>query len=233
VEEIGSSGQTEELETPMDPAVQDAEGSRPENEPDSLATAARLVVGATSLGVDALASWLRSGRRPREDEPTTASTEDAASVSDTMIGAAARGVQAAVSVGSRGAELAGRGLRTAADGASKAVGWAFPTFLREPLDRARDRAADRMAELSEVGREELDRSRTIARAAIDDGLAALFARLADSRELQLVIRTQSASAAEETVDGLRSQAARFDDRLEIAARKLVGRRPKRATPAAP
>lgn len=226
----GDDEGTQVLELPGDPSSPEAEGSRPEEESESLATAARLILGATSLGVDALASWLRSEARPKGDTGTTTSTEEAGTVSGMMLGVAARGVQAALVVRSRGAEFAGRGLRTATREASKVIGWAVPDFLREPLDRVRRPAVDRMRELSEVGREELDRARAIARAALDDGVDALVARLADNRELRFVIRAQSATAAEEAVGSLRGEAARIDDRLEGAARRLLRRRPRLPAP---
>jgi hypothetical protein len=101
-----------------------------------------------------------------------------------------------------------------------------PDFLHEPMDRARERAAERIKSLEAAGRGELDRSRTVARAALEDGLDAIIGRLADNRELRFVIRTQSSSVAEEAVEGFRGETARIDDRLEGAARKLLRRPPK-------
>jgi hypothetical protein len=197
-------------------------------DPDPVTTAARLVVGAASLGFDAVAGRLRAwGREPSPVTPPTTTTDaaDAGSLSAAVMGAAARGARAAASLGTLGADLVGRGIRTA-EGATDAVGKLVPDFLNEPIDRVRERARRRIRRLGAVGQDELDRSRAIARAALDDGLDAVFARLADSRELQFVIRAQSVTAAEEAVDGIRDQAARIDDRLEGAARRLIGRRPR-------
>ncbi len=196
--------------------------------PETFATAARLVLGATSLGVDALSGWLRSGGSTRASDATVAAA-DAGSMSDAVLGAAVRGAQTALAIGARGADLAARGLQTAVGGTSRAVDWAMPTFLREPFDRAKERAADRIHELGMTGQEELDRARSIARAAIEDGLDAIIARFADSREVQLVIRTQSVTAAEEVVEGLRDRTAGIDDRLEIATRRLFRRSPRGST----
>jgi len=205
----------------------------PSSDTDVVITAARLMIGTASLGLEALTSRLRTwGDQPNPADAAQPSPAEAASSSDAVVGLASRGVRAAFSLGARGAELAIRAARTTGT-ATEAVGRLAPDFLNEPMDQARERARKRIRRLGAAGREELDRSRTIARAALDDGLNALFARLADSRELQFVIRTQSVTAAEEAVDGIRDEAARIDDRLEGAARKLLGRRPKpppKATP---
>jgi hypothetical protein len=195
----------------------------PASEPDALTTAARLVVGTASLGIEALTSRLQEwGHQPAETERTVAATpapaleaQETGSASDLAIALAARGARATASFGAMGAAVAARGLRTAA-GATHVLGRLVPDFMNEPLDRTRERARQRIRRLEAVGREELDRSRAIARTAVDDGLDTLFARLADSRELQFVIRSQSVTAAEEAVD----------DQLEGAARKLLRRRPK-------
>jgi hypothetical protein len=190
------------------------------------ANAARLVVGAASLGVDAVSSWLRA-REPSKSatEPAPRDVDAASSVVDAMMGVAVRGTRSALSLGARAAELGRRGMRTV-EGATKAVGRLLPDFMAEPMDQARDEAGRRMRRLRTTGRAELDRSRALARAALEDGLDAVFARVADSRELQFVIRTQSVTAAEEAMDGIREQTARIDDRLEGAARKLFRRHPR-------
>jgi hypothetical protein len=216
----------------------DADGSKGEGatdqelpeppEADEVANAARLVVGAASLGVDVVSSWLRAWNREPSmsaTDPAPQDANEAGEVVDAMMGVAVRGTRSALSLGARGAELARRGLRSA-EGATKAVGRFMPEFMAEPMEQARDEAGRRMRRLRTAGRAELDRSRAIARAALEDGLDAVFARVADSRELQFVIRTQSVTAAEEAVDGIREQAARIDDRLEGAARKLLRRRAK-------
>jgi hypothetical protein len=197
------------------------------SKPDTLTTAARLVLGTASLGVEALTSRLQEwGRQPAETEATGATTpapEGQADVSatDLAIAFAARGARTAASLGA----TAARGLRSAA-GATDVLGRLVPDFMNEPLDRTREQARRRIRQLESLGREELDRSRAIARAALDDGLGSLFARLADSRELQFVIRAQSVTAAEDAVDGIRDRTSRIDDQLEAAARKLLGRQTK-------
>lgn len=204
-------------------------------EADVATNATRLIIGAASLGVDAVSSWLRAWNRepPRSaTDPAPRSTDEAGAMMDATMGVAVRGTRSALSLGARGAELARRGLRSV-EGSRKAVGRFMPEFLAEPMEQARDEAGRRMRRIRATGRAELDRSRAIARAAIDEGMDALIARLADSRELQFVIRAQSVSAAEETVDGLRGQAARIDDRLESTARRLLRRRPKPTTEPVP
>lgn len=211
--------------------MKDTARTEPQSEPpelDPVATAARLVVGATSLGFDALAARLRawsSETSPVPDPPPPAEPEETDSVADAVLGAAARGVRTATSLGARGAELVIRGLH-AAEGATDTVGKLVPDFLNEPIDRVRERTQRRIRRLGAVGRDELNRSRAIARAALNDGLDAVISRLADNRELRFVIRAQSTSAAEEAIDGLRGEAARVDDRLEGAARRLLRRRPR-------
>jgi hypothetical protein len=193
---------------------------------DAVTTGVRLVIGTASLGLEALTSRLRAlGDQPNVPDATPPSLAETASASDIVVGLASRGVRAAFSLGARGADLALRAARTTG-AASETLEKLVPDFLNEPMDQARDRARERIRRLGATGKEELDRSRAIARAALEDGLDALFARLADSRELQFVIRTQSVTAAEEAVDGIRDEAARIDDRLEGAARRLLGRRPK-------
>jgi hypothetical protein len=197
------------------------------SESDPLTTAARLVLGTASLGMEALGSRLRAWG-PAAGEVADASSDvrqDTGSAADVIVALAARGARTAASVGSRGALLAARGLRRAGR-STDALATLVPDFLNEPLDRARDGARERMRRLGTAGRDELDRSRAIARAALDDGLDAVIGRLADSRELQLVIRTQSVTAGEEAVDSIRDQTALIDDRLEGAARKLLRRRPR-------
>jgi hypothetical protein len=194
---------------------------------ESFVDAARLVVGATSLGLDSLASWLGSRRGPREEADASPPVEEEPSLSDAMVGLAAQTVRTTLSFGLRAADRAGRGIRAAAGGASSVLGRAAPDFLDEPIDRARERASERIRGIGETGRRELARSRALAQAAIDEGLDALFARLADSRELQLVIRAQTSIAAEESVDQVRDRMAGLDDRLEGTARRLVRRRSKR------
>jgi hypothetical protein len=197
-------------------------------DPDPVTTAARLVVGTASLGFDALSERLRAWSletSPAPAPPPSPEPAEAGSVTDAVVGAAARSVRTATSMGARGAELVTRWLQTAQD-ATDTVGKVVPDFLNEPLDRARERAQQRIRRLGVIGREELNRSRAIARAALNDGLDALISRLADNRELRFVIRAQSTSAAEEAIDGLRGEAARVDDRLEGAARRLLRRRPR-------
>jgi hypothetical protein len=200
----------------------------PSLEPDPVVTAARLMLGAASLGLEAFGSRLKGWA----DEPVTGnetqeteSGQDYPSVADTMLGIAAWGARTAASLEARGAELAMRGVRTA-ERTTEAVGRLVPDFLNEPIDRLRERARQRFSRLGTAGREELERSRAIARDAVAQSLDALIGRLADSRELQLVIRTQSVTAGEEAVDSIRDQTARIDDRLEGAARKLLRRRPR-------
>jgi hypothetical protein len=198
-------------------------------DPDPLIDAARLVVGATSLGLDRLASWLGSRRGPPEEADASPPVEEEPSLSDAVVGLAAQTVRTTLSFGLRAADRAGRGIRAAVGGVSGAVERATPDFLDEPIDRARERASERIRGIGETGRRELARSRALAQAAIDEGLDALFVRLAGSRELQLVIRTQTSSAAEESVDHLRDRVAGLDDRLESSTRRLLRRRPKPTT----
>jgi hypothetical protein len=231
VEDMGTAGHPEEpLETDKAPSpVTPAPAPEPESD---AATAVRLVVGVSSLGLEAFTSRLRSWRHSRPSDeivPTLTSPSESGSVTDAMVGVAARGARAAISLGARGMALAERGLRTA-EGATEAVGRAVPGFVAGPVSRARDRAADRMRKLGATGREELERSRDVARAAMDDGLDAVVGRLADNRELRFVIRAQSVSAAEEAVDGLRGETAKIDDRLEGAARRLFRKRARPPTP---
>lgn len=228
--EIVGDAQDEDRDEVQPPAPSPS----PTAEPDPVVTATRLLVGTASLGLEAFASRLRSlAEEPPVTEPGTHTTEadrEEPSVADMMVGIAARGARGAVSLGARGAGLAVRGMRRA-EGTTQAVGGLVPDFLNEPIDRVRERARQRIRRLGDVGREELERSRAIARDALDEGLDALIRRLADSRELQLVIRTQSVTAGEEAVGSIRDQTARIDDRLEEAARKLLRRRPR--SPAAP
>jgi hypothetical protein len=197
-------------------------------EPDPVSTAVRLVVGTASLGLEAFRSRLRAwGQEPGDVSPTP--SDEAGTVGDAMVGGAARGVRAAASLGVRGAELAREGLR-AVGGTTRAFRFVVPDFLQEPMDRARDRARERIRRLEVAGREELERSRAVARDALDEGLDAIIGRLADSRELQLVIRTQSVTAGEEAVGAVRDQAARIDDRLEGTARRILRRRPRPTSP---
>jgi hypothetical protein len=202
------------------------QGEHPE--PDPMTTAARLVVGATSLGFDALSARIRAWSletSPAPAPPSSPQPAEAGSVADAVVGVAARSVRTAASMGARGAEIVTRWVQTAQD-ATDTVGKLVPDFLNEPIDRARERTQQRIRRLGVVGREELNRSRAIARAALNDGLDAVISRLADNRELRFVIRAQSTSAAEEAIDGLRGEAARVDDRLEGAARRLLRRRPR-------
>lgn len=197
----------------------------PEREP--VATAARLTLGLASIGWDTISSRLRVQTGQQEPEgPTSTPT-----LADTVVGIAARGAQAASSFLARGADLAARGARSA-EGATHFAGRLVPDFLNEPLDQARERVRLRLKRLGTVGRDEITRSRELAQEALDEGLDRLVGRLADSRELQLVIRTQSVTAGEEAVDSIRDQTARIDDRLESKARRLLRRRP-RPQPSAP
>lgn len=214
-------------EPPVHPPVEPP----PPREPEALTTAARLVLGTASLGIEAITSRLQSwGRQPAPSEPVATATptehpESAGSVADLAVALTARGARTAASIGARGAGVAARGLR-AAEGASDFLGKLVPDFLNEPMEKARERASQRMRTLGAAGRDELARSQAVAREAFDDALDAVFARLADSRELQFVIRTQSVSAAEQAVDGIRNQTARIDDRMEGATRRLLRRKPR-------
>lgn len=226
--------QTDESETRVDlpepPASAPVEPP-PASQPDALTTAARLVLGTASLGIEALSSRLQEwGHNPPPSETTVTTTpaseaEASGSATDLGIALAARGARTAASLGALGAAIAARGLRTAS-GATDVLGRLVPDFLTEPMENARERASQGISRLRAAGRDELDRSQAVARDALDDVLDAVFARVADSRELQFVIRTQSVTAAEEAVDGIRDRASRIDDQLEGAARKLLRRRPK-------
>jgi hypothetical protein len=233
VEDIDTAGHPEDSPERAEASSPGTPAPAPEAESDA-ATAVRLVVGVTSLGLEAFSSRLRAWQHsgPSGEMPTPTSPVESGSVADAMVGVAARGTRAAMSLGVRGMALAERGLRTA-EGATEAIGRATPGFVVRPVSRARDRAADRMRRLGSTGREELERSRNVARAAMDDGLDAVVGRLADNRELRFVIRAQSVSAAEEAVDGLRGETARIDDRLEGAARRLFRRRTRPPTPTSP
>jgi hypothetical protein len=231
---VKSDGPTDDQASSVDltePLVAGPDEPPSPSKSDALTTAARLVLGTASLGIEALTSRLQEwGNRATATEAPGAATpapEGAAdgSTTDLAIALAARGAHAANSLGALGAATAARGLRTAA-GATDILGRLVPDFMNEPLDRTRELARRRIRQLESLGREELDRSRAVARVALDDGLDSLFARLADSRELQFVIRTQSVTAAEEAVDGIRNRTSRIDDRLETAARKLLGRQTK-------
>jgi hypothetical protein len=230
---VDSKGQTDDRDSEVDLTESQVSApleSPPTSEPDALTTAARLVVGTASLGIEALTSRLQEwgGQQPAARETTVATKpapegEESGSATDVAIALAARGARTAASLGALGAATAARGLRTAA-GATDVLGRLVPDFLTEPLERARERASKEVRRLGAVGRDELDRSQAVAREALDDAMDAVFARVADSRELQFVIRTQSVTAAEQAVDGIRDQTARIDDRLEGAARKLLRRR---------
>jgi hypothetical protein len=197
-------------------------------DPDVVTTAARLMVGAASLGLDGVRALLGAPDVKTVDLEAGHRSSGPQSVSEAVVGLAARGVPAAVSAGKRGAAFARRGARTTADVTSRAIRWATPTFMREPLDRAKDRAVDGFRGLSDRGLEEFDRSRLVTRAVIDEVLDGVFARLAESRELQLVIRAQSVGAAEEGVHSLRDKVAGLDNTMERSARRLI-RRPKQTT----
>jgi hypothetical protein len=197
----------------------------PEQEP--VATAARILLGLASLGWDTIGSRLRA-QSGQEEPAEPASTP---SLADTMVGIAARSAQTASSFMSRGADLAARGARSA-EGAAQLAGRLVPDFLNEPIDQARERLRLRLRRLGAVGRDEIQRSRELAQEALDEGLDNLVGKLADSRNLQLVIRTQSVTAGEEAVDSIRDQTVRIDDRLESKARRLL-RRPPRPQPSAP
>jgi hypothetical protein len=235
VDRIGTTTDREEDVHLSEPPIQPSVPPSASPEGDAVTTAARLVLGTVSLGMEALGSRLQARGRPtpasEETGSVPSSAEATGSAADVMVALAARGARTAASVGVRGAELATRGLRRAA-GATDVLARLVPDFLNEPLDQARERARERIRRLGAAGHDELARSRAIARDALDDGLESLIGRLADSRELQLVIRTQSVTAGEQAVDSMRSQTARVDDRLEGAARKLLRRppRPPAATP---
>lgn len=227
-----SEGPTDDRASSVDltePLVAGPDEPPPPSKPDALTTAARLVLGTASLGIEALTSRLQEwGNRAAATEGAadmTLAPGGEGSATDLAIALAARGAHTAASLGALGAATAARGLRTAA-GATDVLGRLVPDFMNEPLDRTREQARRRIRQLESLGREELDRSRAVARAALDDGLDSLFARLADSRELQFVIRTQSVTAAEEAVDGIRNRTSGIDDRLETAARKLLRRQTK-------
>ena len=215
--EVGEGTNEQTEPTPQPPA--------PEEEP--AATAARILLGLASLGWDTIGSRLRT--QTGQEEPEGAASTP--SLADTMVGLAARGAQAASSFMAKGADLAAKGARSA-EGATHLAGRLVPDFLNEPMDQARERLRLRLRRLGAVGREEIQRSRELAQEALDEGLDKLVGRLADSRELQLVIRTQSVTAGEEAVDSIRDQTARIDDRLESKARRLL-RRPPRPQPSAP
>jgi hypothetical protein len=216
----------EPIEAPTANEPPDAPATTPPPEADPVSTAVRLVVGTASLGLEAFRSRLRAwSQEPVGAAIAPTASSEAGTAVDAMVGTAARGIRTAASLGARGADLARQGLRTVG-GATRSIGVVVPDFLHEPMDRARERAAERMRSLEEAGRGELDRSRAVARAALEDGLDAIIGRLADNRELRFVIRTQSTSVAEEAVEGFRGETARIDDRLEGAARKLLRRPPK-------
>lgn len=195
----------------------------PPAEQEPMATAARLLLGMASIGWDTIGARLKV--QPSQDE-AAAPASSTPSLVDTMVGIAARGARAASSLLAGGADLAARGARSA-EGATQLAGRLVPDFLNEPIDQARERARVRLRRIGAVGREEIERSRELAQEALDRGLDNIVGRLADSRELQLVIRTQSVTAGEEAVDSIRDQTARIDDRLESKARRLLRRPPRR------
>ncbi len=167
-------------------------------EADPVTTAVRLALGTASLSVEALATRLRAWGR--EASPTVRFPAGGdGSVADAVIGMAARGARRAASLGVRGAGAVRTGLRRA-EGATGVLGRLVPTFLDEPIDRARDRARRRLERLEADGREEMDRSRTVARNALNEGLDAVLTRLANSRELHFVVRTQGTSPPERERD---------------------------------
>src|SRR5687767_11817573 len=90
-------------------------GEQLAQDPDSVTTAARLVLGAAALGVDSVRALLGAQDVKRIDLNVQHRPSGAQSATEAVVGLAARGVPAALSVGKRGTELALRGARSTAD----------------------------------------------------------------------------------------------------------------------
>ncbi len=223
--------------TAEDPSVNpESAGQRSPEPPDTdvLATAARILVGTASLGLEAVKARLQAlgtedARARAEEEGGERPAESAA---DTMIGAATKGARTVGSVASIGAGVARRGLRVAGD-VTETVGRMVPGFLSEPAAQVRRRARERIGALGTAGRDELARSRQMARSLVDQTVDSLIERMADDPAVREAIRTQSTSAVEDAVDDVRNRAAGMDDRIETLARRLLRRRPRSPAPPSP
>jgi hypothetical protein len=220
---------------PLDPgSVERPSPELPASDADVLTTAARLLVGSASLGLEAVKARLQS--LAAEESRARAGEEDgdhpAGSATDTMIGAATKGARTVGSVASIGAGFARRGLKIAG-GVTETVGRMVPGFLSEPAAQVRRRARERMGEVRSAGRDELARARNMARSLVDETLDSLIERLAEDPAVREAIRTQSTSAVEDAVDDVRNRAAVMDDRIETLARRLLRRRPRDPAPPSP
>jgi hypothetical protein len=187
----------------------------------------RLMVGGTILAVEDAERALRHLAAGAAPDGILAEPLPAPSARHVLIGALATGparlsalLQRGQRVVARPAKLASHGLRAVA----RVVPRVVPNeALTRRANRLRARALTTARRLAEVGRREEQEGRALARAAVADALTDVLDVVADSPQLQTVIREQSAGMGRSALGELRERSARADTLVESVLGHLLPR----------
>jgi hypothetical protein len=191
----------------------------------------RAAAGAASLGLEEARAQLQSmaedGAR-LAGTPPAAEGEDRPRLRHLMVGLAAEAPERAAAAGAR---LARRGRRLAAPVASagSALGRTPPArAVEERLSPLSDRWAQEVRRLSELGRAEVAEGRRLVRAASSRATLQVtelaLDQVATNEEIAALVRRESTSVAENTLEEVRGMSERADDLLDSRLRSLLRRR---------
>ena len=211
-----------------------AEPAPPPPTQGSRVSTARLLVraaaGAASLGLEQVRGQLQS---LAEDGARLAGTPPAAGegrpgLRHLVVGLAAEAPERAAAASSR---LARRGRQLAAPvvSAGSALGRTPPArAVEERLSPLSERWAEEVRRLSEVGRAEVAEGRRLVRAASSRATLQVtelaLDQVATNEEIAALVRRESTSVAEDTLEEVRGMSERADDLLDSRLRSLLRRR---------
>ncbi len=215
-----------------DPLQPDVNAAAPRSTTDTNAAPSggrlvlRLVVGSALLAAENTGRALQHlGPSVLDDEGTTATALPPPSARHVLIGAMAVGPEW---VNERMNQLVRRGGGALVSGVrrvSRPLRFAarfLPTDeLRRWSNDVRARVGATALNLAEIGRREERIARTLAHAAAVGGVTSILDRVANSPQVQSVIRDQSAGMGRSAVSDLRAQSARADALAESVVAHLL------------
>jgi hypothetical protein len=192
----------------------------------------RAAAGAASLGLEQARDQLRrmaeDGARLAGTPPGAAEGQGRPRLRHVLVGMAAEAPERAAAASSR---LARRGRQLAAPviSAGSAVGRTAPArAVEERLSPLSNRWAGEVRRLSEVGRAEVAEGRRLVRAASSRATLQVTERALDqvatNEEIAALVRRESTSVAENTLEEVRGMSERADDVLDRRLRALLRRR---------
>jgi hypothetical protein len=192
----------------------------------------RAAAGAASLGLEQVRGQLQGlaedGARLAGTPPAASEPEGRPRLRHVLLGLASEAPERASAASSR---LARRGRRLAAPvvSAGSALARTPPArAVEERLSPLSDRWAEEVRRLNELGRVEVAEGRRLVRAASSRATLQVTERALDqvatNEEIAALVRRESTSVAENTLEEVRGMSERADDLLDSRLRSLLRRR---------